>query len=57
MDKIFAFIDSRNLHLSILSLGWKLDFQRFRVYLREKYTILGGRHSEVFEGRSEQNEV
>ena len=39
MDKIFAFIDSQNLHLSILSLGWKLDFQRFRVYLREKYHV------------------
>jgi len=35
----YAFIDSQNLNLSILSLGWKLDFARFRVYLREKYGV------------------
>jgi uncharacterized LabA/DUF88 family protein len=39
MDKIYAFIDSQNLNLSILNLGWKLDFRRFRVYLREKYHV------------------
>ena len=39
MDKIYAFIDSQNLNLSILSLGWKLDFQRFRIYLHEKYHV------------------
>jgi len=42
MDKIstnFAFIDSQNLNLSIRSLGWKLDFKRFRVYLEEKYAV------------------
>ena len=39
MDKIYAFIDSQNLNLSILSLGWKLDFQRFRIYLRDKYHV------------------
>lgn len=35
----YAFIDSQNLNLSIQSLGWKLSFQQFRVYLREKYSI------------------
>ena len=35
----YAFIDSQNLNLSIQSLGWKLDFARFRVYLKEKYHI------------------
>jgi len=35
----YAFIDSQNLNLSILSLGWKLDFRRFRVYLRDKYHV------------------
>lgn len=35
----YAFIDSQNLNLSIKSQGWTLDFQRFRVYLREKYHI------------------
>lgn len=33
----YAFIDSQNLNLSIRSLGWVLDFSRFRVYLAEKY--------------------
>jgi len=25
--------------LGILSQGWKLDFKRFRVYLKEKYHV------------------
>lgn len=37
--KNFAFIDSQNLHLSIRELGWFLDFERFRVYLKEKYSV------------------
>ncbi len=35
----YAFIDSQNLNLSIHDQGWKLDFKRFRVYLRDKYGI------------------
>jgi uncharacterized LabA/DUF88 family protein len=35
----YAFIDSQNLHRGIKSLGWELDWQRFRVYLREKYGV------------------
>ncbi len=35
----FAFIDSQNLNLSILELGWKVDWKRFRVYLKEKYDV------------------
>lgn len=35
----YAFIDSQNLNLSILVLGWKLDFCRFRIYLKEKYSV------------------
>jgi uncharacterized LabA/DUF88 family protein len=30
----YAFIDSQNLNLSVQQLGWKLDFYRFRRYLR-----------------------
>ncbi|MCX6766436.1 MAG: NYN domain-containing protein [Candidatus Moranbacteria bacterium] len=37
--KNYAFIDSQNLNLSIQSSGWKLDFDRFRIYLREKYLV------------------
>ena len=35
----YAFIDSQNLNLGIRELGWKLDDARFRVYLREKYSV------------------
>lgn len=34
----FAFIDSQNLNLSIREFGWRLDFKKFRVYLRDKYS-------------------
>ncbi|MDD3301543.1 MAG: NYN domain-containing protein [Patescibacteria group bacterium] len=35
----YAFIDSQNLNLGINKLNWKLDFKKFRVYLKEKYKI------------------
>ncbi|MFZ2555877.1 MAG: NYN domain-containing protein [Minisyncoccia bacterium] len=35
----YAFIDSQNLNLAIQGLGWKLDWKRFRVYLKEKYGV------------------
>ena len=36
----YAFIDSQNVYLSLRkNLGWKLDFRRFRVYLKEKYHV------------------
>ncbi len=38
-DTIYAFIDSQNLNLGILGCGWKLDFGRFRVYLKDKYHV------------------
>jgi len=36
---IYAFIDSQNLNLSILDQGWRLDFARFRIYLKDKYKV------------------
>ena len=33
----FAYIDGANLYRGIESLGWKLDYRRFRVWLFEKY--------------------
>ncbi len=39
MENNFAFIDGQNLNLGIKSLGWKLDYSRFRKYLLEKYSI------------------
>lgn len=35
----YAFIDSQNLNLGIQKLGWKLDYTKFRVYLKEKYSV------------------
>ena len=35
----YAFIDSNNLNLGVQELDWKLDFKRFRVYLKEKYKV------------------
>ncbi len=35
----YAFIDSQNLNLGVRSLGWRLDFGKFRVYLKEKYQV------------------
>ena len=35
----YAFIDSQNVNLAIRDQGWRLDWKRFRVYLREKYSV------------------
>lgn len=35
--KIYAFIDSQNLNLSIRELGWRLDFREFYIYLKDKF--------------------
>lgn len=34
-----AFIDWQNLHLWTTSEKWKVDFKRFRIYLKEKFQI------------------
>jgi len=35
----YAFIDSQNVNLGVQDLGWRLDFRRLRVYLKEKYSV------------------
>jgi len=35
----FAFIDSNNVNLGVKELGWRLDFKKFRIYLKEKYKV------------------
>lgn len=35
----FAFIDSQNLNLGIRDQEWKLDFKKFRIYLKDKYGV------------------
>lgn len=34
-----AYIDGANLHKGVSALGWKLDYHRFRVWLKEKYGV------------------
>ena len=35
----YAFIDSQNLNLGLLKLGWRLDYKKFYIYLSEKYNV------------------
>ena len=35
----YAFIDAQNLYLNVKTLGWKVDYIKFRRYLKEKYRI------------------
>jgi len=49
----FAFIDSQNLNLGIKSQGWKLDWRKFRQYLRDKYDV---REAYLFVGYVAGNE-
>ena len=35
----FAYIDGANLHKGIESLGWNMDYRRFRIWLSEKYGV------------------
>lgn len=34
-----AFIDGQNLHMWTASENWKIDFKRFRIYLKNKYKV------------------
>lgn len=36
---VYAFIDSQNLNLGVRSVGWKIDYPRFRLFLRNKYQV------------------
>ncbi len=35
----FAFIDSQNLNLGVQRAGWKMDWKKFRLFLKEKYNV------------------
>jgi uncharacterized LabA/DUF88 family protein len=36
---VYAFIDSQNLNLGVRSQDWRLDWRKFRQYLRNKYSV------------------
>jgi uncharacterized LabA/DUF88 family protein len=50
----YAFIDSQNLNMGIKELGWNMDWERFRVYLQEKYSV---QTAYLFIGYIKKNEV
>jgi uncharacterized LabA/DUF88 family protein len=50
----FAFIDGNNLWRGMENVGWRLDYQRFRVYLTHKY---GVRTAYIFLGFLPGNEA
>jgi uncharacterized LabA/DUF88 family protein len=35
----FAFIDSQNLNLGVQRVGWKMDWKKLRILLKEKYNV------------------
>jgi len=36
---VYAFIDSQNLNLGVCSLGWRMDYKKLRLYLKNKYNV------------------
>ncbi len=38
-ERVYAFIDSQNLNLSVQKLGWKMDWRKFRQFLADKYGV------------------
>lgn len=36
---VYTFIDSQNLNLGVRSLGWRIDYKKFRLYLKNKYNV------------------
>lgn len=39
LSPTYAFIDGQNLHKSIQEQGWKLDYAKFRRYLKDKLNV------------------
>lgn len=38
-NRIYAFIDSQNLNVSVQKYGWKMDWRKFRKFLADKYGV------------------
>jgi len=51
---VYAFIDSQNLNLGVLKQGGKLDFRKFREYLKIKHNVS---KAFLFIGYVEENKV
>lgn len=37
--RVFAFIDSQNLNVSVQRAGWKMDWRKFRKFLADEYGV------------------
>lgn len=37
--RIYAFIDSQNLNVSVQNYGWKMNWKKFREFLTQKYGV------------------
>ena len=35
----YVFIDGQNLNLGTRSEGWSIDFDKFKIYLKDKYQV------------------
>ena len=35
----YAFIDSQNLNLGVQKVGWKMNWKKFRIFLKENYNV------------------
>jgi uncharacterized LabA/DUF88 family protein len=35
----YAFIDSQNLNLGVQRAGWKMDWKKFRIFLKDNYNV------------------
>jgi uncharacterized LabA/DUF88 family protein len=38
-QRIYAFIDSQNLNVSVQKYGWKMNWKKFRQFLGDKYGV------------------
>jgi uncharacterized LabA/DUF88 family protein len=50
----YAFIDSQNLNLGTQRMGWKMDWRKFRKFLRDKYGVT---QAYMFIGYMTENEA
>jgi len=52
--RVYAFIDSQNLNLGVRSSGWRLDYKKLRLYLKNKYNVT---HAFMFIGMVANNQA
>jgi len=50
----YAFIDSQNLNLGVRAQGWRIDYKKFRLYLKNKYNI---ENAYLFIGQVDANQA